>query len=298
MRIFLLCVIAFVSMPVLAQNTVTGSWYGKAEALSSGVNNSYLTELILKQKGDEVEGIFGYYFRNGYKSVFVHGLYNKKTRKISINDIPVTWFKAPDIDGVECHMDLEATLLSSRLNSSLKGSLLSHDKYKYTCPELSFYYTLDNSESGQDQLIKNSITRKLWEPQPQDVIIAPDRTIQKDTAPVFEKRKNIVADRITVSSDSLRISFYDNGEIDGDSISVFLNNVPVLVHQELTAEAISIYVKLDKSIPVNEITMYAENLGKYPPNTALMIVNDGEERHEIYLSSSLTQNATVVIRRK
>jgi hypothetical protein len=44
--------------------------------------------------------------------------------------------------------------------------------------------------------------------------------------------------------------------------------------------------------------MFAENLGKFPPNTALMIFFDGEKRHEVYLSSSLTQNATVRIRRK
>jgi hypothetical protein len=305
MRLFLLAIAVSLSIHSFAQNSVAGSWYGKAEALSSGTNNSYLTELILKQKGNEIEGVFGYYFRNGYKSVFIRGLYNKKTRKVEIKNVPVTYFKASDIDGVDCHMDMEATLLISKVSNSLKGSLLSHDKYKYTCPELSFYYTLDNSEGGQDELIKNSITRKLWQPRPQDVIVTSNKPVQKKdtasgtiTASVFEKRDDVVAERITVSSDSLRISFYDNGEIDGDSISVFLNNVPILVHQELTSEAINIYVKLDSSIAVNEITMYAENLGKYPPNTALMVVNDGEERHEIYISSSLTQNATVRIRRK
>ena len=58
------------------------------------------------------------------------------------------------------------------------------------------------------------------------------------------------------------------------------------------------YIKLDSTKDVNEVTMFAENLGKYPPNTALMVVYDGEKRHEIYLSSSLTQNASVRVRRK
>ncbi|HJU45273.1 MAG TPA: hypothetical protein VJ647_00755, partial [Chitinophagaceae bacterium] len=127
--------------------------------------------------------------------------------------------------------------------------------------------------------------------------IRTDTPLVSNTQPA-PGRKNVIAQELTVSSDSLRISFYDNGEVDGDSISIFLNNVPVLVKQALTAEAVNIYVQLDKSLAVNEITMYAENLGKYPPNTALMIVNDGEKREEVYLSSSLTQNATVRIIRK
>ena len=41
-----------------------------------------------------------------------------------------------------------------------------------------------------------------------------------------------------------------------------------------------------------------ENLGLYPPNTALMVLTDGINRYEIYLSSSLVQNATVRLRKE
>jgi hypothetical protein len=46
------------------------------------------------------------------------------------------------------------------------------------------------------------------------------------------------------------------------------------------------------------VSMLAENLGSIPPNTALMIVTDGKNRYEVFLSSSLTENATVELRRK
>lgn len=305
MRLFFTTILIVLSSIVFSQNNITGSWYGKAEAIANGINNSYLTELIIKQKGNEVTGIFGYYFRDGYKSVFIRGTYDNKTRKLEINNIPVTYFKAPNIDGVDCPMDMSCLVMVSKVKTTLKGSLFSHDKYRYTCPELSFSYTLDNSENNQDSLIKNSITKKLWQPQPQDVIVTAtpkaakmqDTVVEKPTLK-FDKRTNIIAQQIEISSDSLRISFYDNGDIDGDSISVFLNNVPILTKQELTAEATTIYIKLDNTVAINEITMYAENLGKYPPNTALMVINDGIKRHEVYLSSSLTNNATVRLIRK
>ena len=38
---------------------VSGSYYGHADVDLSGVHNNYLTELVIKQKGTRVEGIFG-----------------------------------------------------------------------------------------------------------------------------------------------------------------------------------------------------------------------------------------------
>ena len=304
----------------LYSQTVGGSWYGKADVMLGAADNNYLTELIIKQKGDEVEGIFGYYFRDGYKSIFVRGNYNKKSREFLINKIPITYFRAATIDGVDCYMDFYGTLMISKVQTTLKGIFTTEAKYRYTCPDLHVTFQRDESEKNQDSLIQHAIARKVWQPRQEDLVVtnaaspamnaSPALTneardsIKKAEAPlmqlieVFSKRQNVLAKEIEVESDSVRISFYDNGDVDQDSISIFLNKVPVVVKQELTAASFNIYLKLDSSRQVNEVSMYAENLGKYPPNTALMVVNDGKNRHEIYLSSSLTQNAAVRLRRK
>jgi len=39
--------------------------------------------------------------------------------------------------------------------------------------------------------------------------------------------------------------------------------------------------------------MYAENLGSIPPNTALMVIYDGNKRYELNVSSSKTSNGVV-----
>jgi len=294
--------------------SISGSWYGKADAMMMGSNNNYLTELIIKQKGDEFEGLFGYYFKDGYKSLFVRGKIDKKTKTFAIRKIPVTYFRSVNIDGVDCLMDFLGTILASKVQTSIIGRLTVDPKYSYTCPEMKVIYTLDNNEYGQDSLIKNSIARKLWSPRKDEIIVNNEPVVnptpaRKDTIAVedvslkmlkenFEKRSTIVNKVIEIESDSVRISFYDNGDIDGDSISVFLNKAPILIKQELTAQALNIYIRLDPKIDINEVTMFAENLGKYPPNTALMVVNDGEHRYEVYLSSSLSQNASVRLRRK
>lgn len=296
--------------------TVTGSWYGRADADVDGLHNNYLTELIIKQKGNEVEGVFGYYFRNMYQSVFIRGTYDKNTRLVKIKNIPVIHFKSNNNLQIDCPMDFEGTLMVSKAKSSLQGFFLRQEKYKHTCPDIRVTYTLDGNELNQDSILKNTIAgQKIWSPLPEDVVYT-EKTVFNDSnaanvTPVkveednkkemitrYEARKNIYQQDIVVSSDSIRISFYDNGDIDGDSISVFMNGEPILAKRELDVKGLNLYIKLDSTKVVNEITMFAENLGRLPPNTALMVVYDGENRSEIYLSSSLTQNAAVRIRRK
>ncbi len=307
-------VIFFLISLVSFSQSITGSWYGRADVEVEGLHNNYLTEMILKQKGDEVEGVFGYYFKNMYQSVFIRGTYNKKTRLVSIKNIPLIHYRSDVTNRTDCPMDFEGTLLVSKAKSSLQGYFLRQPKYKYTCPDIRVNYVLDNGELNQDSLIRNTIAGvRMWSPQPDDIVyVEPRKEPTRDTATIvatpittqpdlvtrYEARKNILQTEITVSSDSLRISFYDNGDIDGDSISVFMNGLPILVGKELDVRGLNLYLKLDTTKDVNEVTMFAENVGTIPPNTALMVVYDGEVRKEVYLSSSLTQNAAVRIRRK
>lgn len=301
--------------------SVTGSWYGRADVNSSAGSNNYLTELILKQKGDEVEGVFGYYFKDSYQSFFVRGTYDKNTREVIIRNLPMLYYKGSTINGIECPMNFKGILLVSAVSSSLKGSFYSDDKYKYTCPELRVNFAIDQSETSTDSALKSMVVgKKIWKPQQEDFIVTDavnEKPVtinadavnnsaalklkaaeEKKLVEKLEKRSNIYSKDIEIIGDSVRLSFYDNGDIDGDIISVFLNKSPVLTRQELTARALNIYLALDSTREFNEISMLAENLGKYPPNTALLVVSDGINRHEIYLSSSLTQNAVIRIRKK
>lgn len=70
----LIALILIILPGILEAQTVTGSWYGRADVSHDTRADNYLTELILKQKGNEVEGIFGYYFKDSYESFFIRGM--------------------------------------------------------------------------------------------------------------------------------------------------------------------------------------------------------------------------------
>lgn len=289
-----------------AQN-VTGYWYGNANVMAGGSNNNYLIEVILDQKsGSQVQAIINYYFKNTYRSFKANGVYNATSRTVQFFDIPVTYFASTARFEVDCMMDFVAQLRVAKAGSSLNGSFVSKSEYRNTCPEIAFSIALNADANNRDSILTALRTFKetyqLWTPSATDTAVAAT-VIQRPIVNYvvtneFKEREKVVTQEIEVASDSLLVDFYDNGEVDGDSISIFYNDKLLASSQRLSAKSIQLSLALDSTRTYNEITMFADNLGSIPPNTALMIVYDGKERHEVRISSTLQNSGTVRIRRR
>lgn len=285
---------------------VVGYWYGSANVATGTSANNYLVELILKQNSSSVQGVLNYYFRNTFRSIKINGDYNSLTRQLSLYNIPVPYFGSTSDLQVDCQMDFVATLRAAKAGSNLLGRFIGKENYKYTCPDIVFNLKLNTDAGNQDSVLtalRNfKETYQLWTPSATDTLVATtvqQRTIQNIVVnKEYKKRENEVQNEIEVNSDSISVNFYDNGEIDGDSISVFFNDKLLGANLMLSTKAIHMDIKLDTTKKVNVLSMFANNLGSIPPNTALMLVYDGSKRYEIRLSSDLEKNATVRIKRK
>lgn len=111
-------------------------------------------------------------------------------------------------------------------------------------------------------------------------------TLSRTTAPAFKEPP-----RINVDTGTIRLDFYDNGEIDGDSITVLVNKNVVLSHQLLSTKPLTAFVRVDESSPIQQVEMLAENLGSIPPNTALLIITAGAKRYRLFLTSTEQKSA-------
>lgn len=111
-------------------------------------------------------------------------------------------------------------------------------------------------------------------------------------------RKTVVQQTVSFSSDSLQLSLYDNGEIDGDTVSVLMNGQLVLAKQGLGIKAIKHTIYIPHNVDKIEMVMYAETLGAIPPNTGLLVIKDGKDLYEIRFSGDLQKNAAIVFNRK
>jgi len=286
--------------------TVFGYWYGFANVKSNSAANNYLVEMVLQPEKNYVKGILNYYFKNTYRSLQVKGSYNAATRQLIIYDVPVVFHGSTGNFEVDCIMDMSGILRVSQAKSVLTGMFTAKPEYKYTCAGISFSLTLDGDASKKDSVMKALSEFKenyqVWKPAEEDTLVAAKVIQRKVINYVIEKqfteRESELANEIEVDSDSLRVDLYDNGEIDGDIVSLFYNKQLILFNQKLTHKSIHIDIVLDSTKEENEITLFAENLGLIAPNTALMRVRDGKKVYDLRVSSSLEKNATIRIRKK
>lgn len=121
------------------------------------------------------------------------------------------------------------------------------------------------------------------------------KKVEQDLA----KRNLELVQTIHFSSDSLLLELYDNGYVDGDSVSIVLNGKAFISNIRLSekAERKMIYITPEMGDSVN-LVMFAENLGTIGPNSGLAILHDGKTQHKITFSGDLQKNAAIVLRRK
>ncbi len=125
-------------------------------------------------------------------------------------------------------------------------------------------------------------------------IAAPPVTVIPPPPAAITRRENEVYKRIELPPGEIRISLYDNGEIDGDTVTVYHNNRLVISKARLSAQPLSMKITVDASQPHHELIMVANNLGSIPPNTSLMVVTAGDKRYEVFISSNEQKNAKVI----
>lgn len=87
------------------------------------------------------------------------------------------------------------------------------------------------------------------------------------------------------------LKFKDNSEIDGDTISVYVNGMPILIDYGLVKKEKKIRIELKPG--ENTITVVAKNEGKVPPNTAACRIRSGLKTYQLTTSTSMRQNEVI-----
>jgi outer membrane protein OmpA-like peptidoglycan-associated protein len=142
------------------------------------------------------------------------------------------------------------------------------------------------TKTGQGQYRKVDVSELLeFVPKVKATNLVDEMKMRIPSKPLF----------VYTTSDSVRIDLYDNGSFDYDSLSVIYNKEIVAYKQLLrTNKPVSFYVKLSSDQSKNEMIFFAESLGITPPNSALMVITDGEnKRTEVNISSDFNFNTVV-----
>lgn len=198
--------------------------------------------------------------------------------------------------------NFEGTVVPDSNRMSIQEIGIVTFKIKEDCvPCVKKYSLTYHKGSGPEEQIRGTYTAKATDGktvcEPGSIILIryekPTFKPEVKLPPALTERKAELVKEIRVDTGTIRIDFYDNGQIDGDTISVFVNNMPVVSRKQISSKPVSINVKIDLKRTEQEVIMVGENMGTIPPNTALMIVNAGDKRYQLYLTSDEKKNAMV-----
>jgi len=262
------CLILFLLFSMLNSSAqeLSGIWKGTLTQGPGGCFPVYNIELQIQIAGSKISGASYHYsdISNYVKEEFA-GAYNSEKYFLQINEMKVLTFKVP-ADCIPCIKQYSLVYSKQDKNETLSGDWGGT--------------TMNNQAACPPGRI---VLTRTAESAFKDV----DKTVALTT------RKNELVREIKVDTGNIRLDFYDNAQIDGDTISVFVDKLPVLSMQRLAAKPLTLNVKIDLKKTEYEVVMVAENMGDIPPNTALMIVTAGTKRYQLYLTSTEQKNAMV-----
>ena len=277
MRAVFLLVLLFVTGSLSAQN-LTGIWRGTRTQNPGGCFPEYSLELQITYAGNSIMGrAYNYYDKDRYTKINFSGRYNPQTKRMVIIESAVLQYNIPSYC-IPCIKTYDLSWTQNGLEEALSGEWKGHEMGNTTvCPPGKIY-----------------LTRQTTSIFPIEIVQSDSLSSVQKTMSIQNREKEIVQN-VTVDTSQIKIELYDNAEIDDDTVSVFLNNTLLLHRKRLTNKALVLNITAFPNTDY-ELMMYAENLGRIPPNTSLMIITAGKKRYEMRISSNEQKNAVVRFR--
>jgi hypothetical protein len=279
MKRLVLLLIGFSCLNVHAQN-LAGIWRGTLHQDAGGCYPTYNIELQVESDGVNFVGrSYDYSDTSRFVKVMFTGRYNTTTKRLVIIESEVLAYNIPK-DCVPCIKTYDLTYQKKESTEQLTGQWKGFQMdSRAACPPGTITLTRSSESAFKVDIIQSPEMEKL------------QKTLR------LEPRQNEVSKALTVDVPAIKIELYDNAEIDGDTVTVLLNNKLLLFRRGLSTKPLTVMLN---ALPGTdyELLMYADNLGRIPPNTALMVVTAGSKKYEVYISSTEQKNAVVRFRYK
>lgn len=254
MKNFLFLIIFFICALLTSAQDVGGIWKGELTFVGGCFARNNI-ELQLKVVGDGVYGSSYHYLDTGnYIRKEASGYFDAKNRRLVVQEGIVT---------------------DQRLV----------DRCSICIKKFQFLYR----KEGDKEFLDGFWTGKL-QGSTGDCGTGGTITLSRSVTATFYEEK---IPTIPVDTGDIILNFYDNGTVDGDSITVLVNKIVILSHQRLSEKAATTSTRISLENRMVVLEMIAENEGSIPPNTAFLEVIAGTIHHRLFLVSTETKSAKV-----
>ena len=113
---------------------------------------------------------------------------------------------------------------------------------------------------------------------------------------VFLKTKLARPVVIEVTDNVIQLEIKDYLKEDGDIVSVYHNRNSFIRNLPIINKPSYHTLRLNRNQELHEIILYAENLGRIPPNTSTLKIFDGIREHQVLIQSSREVSAVIYLR--
>lgn len=293
---FILSFILYANL-ACSQDLISGRWQGNFKSNISLAGTEKLIVILEVYNDSMIKGTSHlFYSRNRFEHYVVRGKYNKNSGVVyfkEVREIEV------DLGPLGSNILGNYTMQLTKTDSSLR----LEGRWK----ENGTSFSLSNSKVWLERMLHKDDTLK-----PEKTII---RTIDKEEQPIkvaeaktpdpvnlaaMEKEK--LAREIEVQqaiaipyeeTDSIKIEVWDNARIDGDIISLFVNDSMVIDREKITEIPITRHITIPTDKEETYIRLVADSYGSMPPCTAHMTISTKTMKREFELLSNYDLNAAV-----
>jgi hypothetical protein len=254
---------------------LNGIWKGSLTQGPGGCYPQYFLELQINFSNNQIIGkAYDYYDPSRFVKMSFSGRYNPQTQRLVLIENKVLQSNIP-ADCIPCIKTYDLIYAKKGNDEMLTGDWKGHIVGKAnSCPP------------GKISLKKADQSDFPVDIEQSDTLALIQESIR------LKPRARQVKQTIVVDSPHIRIELYDDAEIDNDTITVFINNKLLLYRQRLSDKPLVLELNAFPGTEY-ELSMYADNLGLIPPNTALMVVTAGTKKFNVYMSSSEERTAAV-----
>jgi hypothetical protein len=116
-----------------------------------------------------------------------------------------------------------------------------------------------------------------------------------DTVVVKKDRDIFIINTLEFMEDSVHVEVYDNGVVDGDEITLYVNKGVLFRNKVLSDKPLQF--DLDgKIFSTYDLQFHANNLGTIAPNTGLIIISTATERKEVTFASDFSKTSSLRVK--
>lgn len=268
---------------------INGKWYGKLTQTPGGYSQLYDLQLDIAKNSDISGESFAYMVNEVYAKFGFHGYVDgdsirlmEAVELLKQNVAPIGW--------VLCVKNINISYRKVGKREFLQGGWNGVSKDNPS----------DECMPGSVILARNKEDLKFFLDSIHSEILKPVETLEPpvDFATPFLNTAIKKVQEIEVRNLDLKLQLRDYLNVDNDTVSIYLNRKAIARNVWLSKRSKTIPFRLDQSRSLNEILIFAENLGQIPPNTSEMFVIDGKKSYRLLIESDKQKTAAVYLRYK